>query len=58
MSVVRNSKESIISTLVSSNCNITFRRILLRDCSHISISRIEGGGSLKIYLYDNMGGQC
>ena len=27
-----------------------------RGCTHITISRIEGGWSLKIYLYDNMGG--
>ena len=27
----------------------------IRDCTHITISRLEGGGSLKIYLYDNMG---
>ena len=30
--------------------------IKLRGCTHITISRIEGGWSLKIYLYDNMGG--
>ena len=31
--------------------------IVIRNSTHIFISRLKGWGSLKICLYDNMGGQ-